>query len=1131
MIMVHVVDKVGLLRGAQIMFQSLLCSFLAGYGYVDLSTPGVAESQVTYDPSPSISSFPINPGATVSPGEINRVNLILSPQSLDPELSYIFSLTAVNNAGSSYAELAVKADPPPISATITPSPTSGVAMETEFQLAVSGALDSTPDSPFLYQFGFVLEGAADIQWISGVQTLPSITTVFPSGDKLQNFRLSVLAHIFDRKGGHSNVTTEITVEPNPSVSSGFYSNAISQVQTYLATSKDWSTAVSRLVAYLTEINRNTSSLSSQGLKEASLGTFLEIFDSYLSPSSAHYLMASSVLNMITSNQGIMVVSSQRKVSERAHSIAEWFKNATAIQSSFFSVPAQASGQPLFLQSSYPAPEREPVSTQDAAGLLSPWINLLQSGTTDSQVARMFVEGAETVSNVLCQQSSTGEQPYFVSTPLVILSATVASPIGQFNLSGHLVDFGSTIMPVYRSQACQREGVACSEACVTGITFPSDLSSLEQDNRVLQLSDATQQKIVNEIAGSNPQALELISEIVSVSVSIPSQDAYLTVQDLATPIQVLIPVPPPPMSSSNGLSLCIYREVGGGSGFESYDWLVDNTTSPTIVEVDTVAYYVCLYDHLTEFAVGLLPPPVITDPPTEPPTTLTTPTTMATTPTTRRATMPPVSTEPASESSPVGAIAAVVIIILIVGVVVGVVVILACWWHKKKRKVKVAPDESTTEKPVAELLRAGPLTPAESKIPMDIIQCLEEGKRERLGNMSVLPSIRLRELRFEVADKFPSLKNKPFYFLTRQLCDIDPTTEQQQFVSIVFGDKPIFVREVTADNLQSKKHFCVCGNAAQFECSNCSSQGYCSEQCQHSHWAEKHQKECSRLSERRRRSDVLYTQQNTSAFSTTLSPISETPLGLSSPTATSPGATATTPTNWKSFMGQKRVAPQQALTGRARALSVPARNATSLGSLARNLSIPQEGQAVILPHASPTTRAALGPLRQIPLPASSTLPPGQQHQRPSLSRIATAMGGGGFVPLSPLSPQASSLPERHVLQSPLQPSPQHAFFSRPQPHVIAPPQAPVRHLSITSVGSDDFAMTTPIRSEPFLESDEDDYDSSDTDSSSDSDGATRQPRGSSGSRPPPSLAVRRRELRESESSSSSEEEGSPQLTYK
>lgn len=1078
--------------------------------------------------------------ATVVPNITNRVNLILSPNLLDPNLSYIFRLTATNSAGSSSAEITVEVNPPPTSATITATPTSGVAMETEFELTVSGALDSVPDSPFLYQFGIITERSVEmnspvsslsVQWISGVQASPSFLALFPSGNS-QSFRVGVLARVFDRKGGYSDVISDISVLPNPSVSSRFYGDRISQLQSNLAANKDWSSAVSQLVTYLIEINRNRSSLSTD-LKEQSLQIFLDIFDTYLSPSSAHYVMASSLFSLITSNQGIVDSGMQRQVSNRLYMIAEWFKNETAIEPSFLSIPTQESGQPLYLQSSYPTPESESLSEQDAAVLLSPWMHILESGVSNSVVAETFVMVAEVLSNTLCQQSSTGEQASSVKTSLADLYAISAPPLGLFNVSGHLVHFGSSLIDIYQQRACQGEGVACSETCIAGISFTSDLSLVGQSSGVrqrLQLSVGTHQMIINEIEGSSPLELELYSDVISVSLSIPSQNLYLTVVNLDTPIQVNIPVTQP-LPSNKSVPLCLYREVGGASGFGNYEWLLDNTMAPSIIAVNSVDYYVCVFNHLSEFAVGVLPPPVITAPPptTNAPTSPTTPITMATTPrTTRESTSPTASREP-SGASPAGPVAAVIVILLVVVVVCVVLLIMFLWWRKKKKmKMKIAPDESTEEeKPVVELLHAGPLTPAESKLPMDIIQCLEEGNRTKLGKMNVLPSIRLRELRFEIAENFPSLKNKPFYFLTRQLCDIEPTTEQQQFVSIVYGNKSIFIREVTADNLQTKKHFCVCGNAAQFECSNCSSQGYCSEECQHSHWVEKHQKECSRLSERKRRSDVLYNRQNSSApFTLSLSPISETPkrglMGVSSPTS----PTVTTPTDWKSFMGQRRIVPQpgQLPSPRARALSVPAVKVTSLGSLAKRISVPQgQGPTVSPIHAPPIagqTRPTLGPLKRVSLPGTFTS--GSLQTSDQQSR------------LTPLSPPAHTFTPsgRSSLQSPIQSTPHHAFFTRPQPRVIPPPGgALVRQLSIQSVGSADFALSpqfsgpsSDIRSEPLLESDEDDYDSTDSGSSSGSEvgGALRKPDESSTSRPP-SLAVRKKDVRASSSSSSANED--------
>lgn len=1075
-----------------------------------------------YEPFNPSSLSDINPAmATVAPGETNRVNLILSPNILDPKLSYIFRLTATNDVGSNCAEITVKADAPPISATIVTTPTSGVAVETEFDLTVSGALDIFPDSPFLYQFGIVkgVGPTPNIQWISAVQASPSFNTILPKGNEERSFEIDVLARVFDRKGGYSDVTSPVSVLPNPEISDDFYSDRFSRLQDDLVASRDWSSAVSKLVAYLTEIN-NTS-LPSQDLKRQGLLIFLGIFDAYLPASSQHYLTAASIFSLLTSNQGIEQAMLQREISQRLYSVAEWFKIATAIVPSLLSVPTQASGQPLFLRSSYPVPEREVLSSRDAAVLLSPWRNMLESVPGDLQVAERFVMATEVLSNVLCQQSSTGEEPSFVDTSFVDLYAMAAAPSGLVEISGHLVHFGSSVTDIYQSNACRGEGVACSETCIAGIVFPSDLSQQGSEvMQTLQLSSDTRQKITNEIEGSSPTEIQLFSEIISVSLSIPSEDVYLTVQDLDNPIQILLPVTLP-LPNNESILLCLYREVGGASGYDNYEWLLDDTSSPSILEVDSREYYTCEFSHLSEFAIGLLPPPVITDPPpTSAPTTPPTIATRPTTPTTRPTTPPPVVMQPVS--SPAGAIAAVLIILLLIVLVSIFIVIVFLTWRKKKRKLQIAPDESTKatgeEKPAAQLLRAEPLTPAESKLLMDIIQCLEEGKRTRVGKMNVLPSIRLRELRFEIVDNFPGLKNKPFYFLTRQLCDIDPTTEQQQFVSIVFGDKPIFIREVTADNLQTKKHFCVCGNAAQFECSNCSLQGYCSESCQHSHWADRHQKECGRLSERRRRSDVLYNRQNTSApFALALSPISETPqrgpLGPAS-------ETATTPTNWKSFMGQKK-APSAVFPPRTRALSVPAKDVTTLGSLAKRLSVPNQTPGL---SPGPQTDPNLGPLKRLSAPTAFTFPQASgEQQRPSVSRLSSTIG-----PLSPITPvpAQTSTETRSQLQSPLQSTPHHTFFTaRPQPRGVVAAPPPARQLSIQSVGSADFAMSpqpmSPIAAEPLLESDEDDYDTTD----SDSDGVRgdlKHSGASSGSRPP-SLAVRRRESRVS--SSSSEEESS------
>lgn len=1114
-------------------------SFL-GQGFIDLSAPNVVQSQVSYFPSDS-SITSRSPLATVEPNTTNRVNLILSSNILNPNLLYTFRLSATNSAGTSYSEITLRVNSPPKSATLSPIPALGIALETEFEFSVSGALDDVVEVPLLYQFGIVLNDiiggmetavssdTASIQWLTGLQVSPSLQTVLPSGGEENNFTLDVLARIFNRNGGYSDVQSSVAVLPNPSVSIAFFNTGINQLHSNLNTTKEWSIALSRLVGYLSEINKNSSFVADIPLKERALRMFLDIFDTYLPVSPTHLSLATSVFSAITVNQSVSDTNLQRRVSESLTAIAAWFRDETALSPSFFSVPLQDSDEPLLLQSSYLSPEREVFSTADAAALLYPWMHLLERDEVEPQIQMDFLRGVESVSNVLCQQLSTGESPSFVNLSLVNLHTIIAPPMGLFNVSGHAIDFGSSVTEVYQSQACTERGVACPETCFVGVLYPMDHTTQKEETQVMQLAEITHDKIRKEIEGSDPSKLELFSAIFSVSVSIPSQNSYLMIQNLSNPIQILIPVDQP-LPENTSIVLCLYREVGGASSFQNFDWLLDDTSPPSIVTMDSVDYYLCLFHHLSEFAIGRLPPPVITSPPTAEPET--SPTTIATTVTTvteRQTTAAPATTQPAG-SSPAGAIAGVVIVLLIVGVVLAVILVLFLVWRKnKKRKMKIAPDESSSkmEPDPAELVQAGPLTPDESKIPMDIIQCLEEGKRTRLGKMNVLPSIRLRELRHEITENFPNLKNKPFYFLTRQLCDIEPSTEQQQFVSIVFGDKPIFIREVLSESMQTKKHFCVCGNAAQFECSNCSSQGYCSPECQSSHWTEKHQKECSRLSERKRRTDVLYNRQSTSVvpIGTSLSPISETPqrapMGLLS--TTTPIAS-----DWKTFMQQKSSTvtdPRQQLgqlpgssVARTRALSIPANNVTTLGSLSRRISLPQpeQGQAPLTSHAMPSTamQPTLGPLKRVPLVGDYASQAG--IQRPSVMTSTV----GNIAPIFPRHSLGQVSPGMQSLQSPpLHSTPQQpAFFSRrPLPRSLSPAYLPPEcHLSIQSVGSP--FSPTEIRSEPLLESEENDYRSTDEESDERSeDGAVSKM--SSDSRPP-TLAVRKKRRKKGESSSES-----------
>ncbi len=1038
----------------------------------------------------------------------------------------------MNSLGSGYAEVTVRANPPPKFAVLSSVPSSGVSLNTEFQLTVTGALDSAVETPLLYQFGVVLrdrlagtsystqQGDLAIQWLSPPQVLPSLRTVLHSGEAMDNFTVQVIARVFDRNGGQSDVFANVTSYELVNATTEFFIDGISRIKKSLNSSKDWSNALTELSIYSIEINKYSSQVDLSVVKEAALQVFLDVFDNYLPLSSNHFPVATSVLSSLIVNFTSPSNNLKRMISARLKDISSWYRRETALSSAFHFIPIQDSNEPEELQGSYLSPEREALTLPDATLLLFPWTQLLDDSNSDPIVQSDFLEAIESVSNVLCQQASIGEQPSFIILPSVVLHTVISTPTGLFNASGHAINFRSSVSDVYQSQACRSTGLACTETCFVATTFLNGTNNAAATQSIA-LETKSLEKIVTEIEGSDPSKLELVSSIVSVSIHIPSEQSYLNIRNLNSYIDVLIPVTP--NSAENGsVLLCLYRELGGDIGFQNLEWKLDNTTSPTILNDGSSEYYLCRFNHLTDFAIARIPPPMITVPSTTPPPATPPPTTMEPT-TTEEITMAASIPLP-STGSPVPAIVAVIVVLLAVGVLIVVLVVLfIVWRQKKKKKLKIAPDESQKVEPEpVELVQAGPLTPAESKILMDIIQCIEEGKRTRLGKLNVLPSIRLRELRNEIIENFPALKNKPFYFLTRQLCDIEPTTEQQQFVSIVYGDKPIFIREVVSESIITKKHFCVCGNAALLECSNCSSQGYCSQECQNKHWVEKHQKECGRLSERKRRADVLYNRQSTvvSPAWGTLSPISE----AASPRASvgaAPLSTSAATSDWKSFMQQRKVSAIDAQRPssqfpppvRSRTLSVPSGNVTTLGGLSRQISLPQPDQSQVVSQAQPVASTSLNqttlrPLQKVPLAGNyGSNQPHSDH--PSISRMTSVVGS--LAPISPQRTQSLSHPPGQGLPSaPLAAPQQQPLFIRKQlPQESTRPPQPVRHLSIQSLGSP-VALSPDIRNNPLLEApNEDDARRSQDGSSS---------RLSSDSRPPV-LAVRKKRENRQQSASS------------
>ena len=1063
-------------------------SLQLGEGFVDLGDESIIQSQTLYPSVDALTttSSPItsSPVSTVTTNQVNLVNLVIPPNTLVPRLKYTFRLTAADRDGeSAYAEISITASSPPQLLRLKTTPTSGVATDTSYTLTASGGVDEPMDTPLLYQFGFVKIGTndlgspisdSDIQWLSGVQVSTSINTILPSGDPAMNYSLTLVIRAYDRDDSFIDALTKAIVEPLDvsSITVQYYSNLLVNLEQSLTANKEWSKVLSQLSSVLSEINKYVH-LRSTNLKSHSLRLLLNILDNHLPPAASHYMHVASLLEQITAYGGILLPRDQNRIIGAVDMIIEWFRSETRLIETA-SVQGQNSGEPLLLRTTYQSSAPPAFSETTAASLTNIYLNMLEGGSL-ANVGESFVQTLEKLSNVFCQESTTGKQASTFDTRVVQSYVKTAVPSGLFNISGVLVNFMDSVSTTYQSTACRSTATPCEESCISGLLFSNSSGLLTSFaaanvNGNLMLDALSQQKLVTEIEGSDPNEIKLFSDVLSIKVSIPIQEIFLPIQNLASPIQILIPIqnPIPDMESQ---PLCLYRELGGSGGFDSEDylWKLDVTANPEITTIGSRLYYVCEFNHLSEFAIGLLPPPIITEPP---PTTTPPPTTP---PTTLATTTPPQTTVPPSvEPVPFPAAAVVIpilLILIIVAVTVVLVVIFLLWRKNRRGKLKIAPvDPSKHEEkePKAKLVKAGPLTPEESKIPMQVILCKGDGKeRSRVGALNVLPSIRLRELRYQLSDNFPTLKEKKFYFLTRQLCDIEPAAEQQQFVSLVFGEKPIFVREVGAETEQTRKHFCICGNAAVFECSNCSSQGYCSPECQVKHWTEQHQKECTKMSEKRKRSDILQRRLSVGEESqrrVSIGAVSTSgPLPPTAPMNSAGPSSSQLPGRSVSFSGQR----------------------VSLSSLASQRSSGSASDQAELTIRAPAT---LGP--QIGVPAN--IATAQHRQLPPLSRSASVQygqqpaalqqpPGGGFLTPQGL-PNRSSIvtstpfpgqnlstlpftPGRPSLQSPLH-QPVQPLFTQP---------AALRQLSVRPLAQ--ASHLSNIRNEPLLESDEDDYETS------------------------------------------------------
>ena len=134
----------------------------------------------------------------------------------------------------------------------------------------------------------------------------------------------------------------------------------------------------------------------------------------------------------------------------------------------------------------------------------------------------------------------------------------------------------------------------------------------------------------------------------------------------------------------------------------------------------------------------------------------------------------------------------------------------------------------------------------------VLKILAAGRTEHIVTLLTHPTMPLYEFR-RLLMNTPGLTGKLFFFVTQALEDVDVRSEKTGSVGDVLANS-VYIREAPSSGnsinatvaimlitstgpADVQRLFCICGLLADFECSQCETQGYCSQKCQETHWPE------------------------------------------------------------------------------------------------------------------------------------------------------------------------------------------------------------------------------------------------------------------------------------------------------
>ena len=139
---------------------------------------------------------------------VSSKSLVTRREVLTPDTRYKFILTAQGPGGNrGYSEYHVTSHSPPVGGVCSVSPTSGVALITEFTFACDSWQD--PDLQLQFEYIYLTDNNLLNVAYKGVKT--SLTIKLPAGEKKSNFTIDFRVRVADVLGVYTEVKTPVQV--------------------------------------------------------------------------------------------------------------------------------------------------------------------------------------------------------------------------------------------------------------------------------------------------------------------------------------------------------------------------------------------------------------------------------------------------------------------------------------------------------------------------------------------------------------------------------------------------------------------------------------------------------------------------------------------------------------------------------------------------------------------------------------------------------------------------------------------------------------------------------------------------------------------------------------------------------